>query len=215
MVNFFLVQHRNLCRMLFIIELRNPRSLKQVFTGCLFLMQILCARTRRVFANYVCWSWKCQCVSTVYSYVSICTFYRTTLCELGIVQSSLFAYTSYAENVPLHAFARRCCRNRSVSHALPGPAEGCKAAATGLLLRAMLERRDGRTSCRFIDIDHAPHTQLAVPETSRVWTTSCRRVYVTLGLCYNEIRVSPKTRVLFCGTLSLPNSGFRKFRPGN
>ena len=129
--------------------------------------------------------------------------------------SSLFAYTSYAENVPLHAFARRCCRNRSVSHALPGPAEGCKAAATGLLLRAMLERRDGRTSCRFIDIDHAPHTQLAVPETPRVWTTSCRRVYVTLGLCYNEIRVSPKTRVLFSGTLSLPNSGFRKFRPGN
>jgi len=188
------------------------RSLKQVFTGCLFLMQILCARTRRVFANYVCWSWKCQW---------LCLFVLVDLYVLphdamrARYSSSLFAYTSYAENVPLHAFARRCCRNRSVSHALPGPAEGCKAAATGLLLRAMLERRDGRTSCRFIDIDHAPHTQLAVPETSRVWTTSCRRVYVTLGLCYNEIRVSPKTRVLFSGTLSLPNSGFRKFRPGN
>ena len=157
--------------MLFIIELRNVRSLKQVFTGCLFLMQILCARTRRVFANEIMFA---EAESVSGSVRKHCLFVRVDLYVLphdamrARYSSSLFAYTSYAENVPLHAFARRCCRNRSVSHALPGPAEGCKAAATGLLLRAMLERRDGWTSCRFIDIDHAPHTQLAVPETPRV-----------------------------------------------
>ena len=115
MVNFFLVQHLNLCRMLFIIELRNPRSLKQVFTGCLFLMQILCARTRRVFANYVCWSWKCQW---------LCLFVLVDLYVLphdamrARYSSSLFAYTSYAENVAQPLF-RTPLQQKSIGISCP------------------------------------------------------------------------------------------------
>ena len=85
---------------------------------------------------------------------------------------------TYADNVPLPAFARRCRSNRSISHARAAPqqlipllqvrAHSSKPAAAGLLVWTHAGT-DGRTPCRFIN--PAPHTTRAVPIITTIYST--------------------------------------------
>jgi len=75
-------------------------------------------------------------------------------------QTSLFAYTTYADNMALPAFARRTpLLQQPIGISCP---PGPQKAASPCWDR----ETDGRTPYRFID--HAPHTMPAIPETSRL-----------------------------------------------
>ena len=73
--------------------------------------------------------------------------------------------TTYADNVPLPAIARRCCSNRSISPARRAHSSKLVAAACGGRIGQTDRQADRQTDRRTPDscIDPASHTMLAEP----------------------------------------------------